>query len=206
MPYHFDKTDDYILLEQKLREHQAQDALAKMKAEDDHAKMSALLTQSLRYAGIILVPVFILLAVYASASISVVFGTRYAQPETITSLQALAFGLSWLTVFYLLATALSGIGRARTAMWLTVIGFTINTLLNWLFLHAFNNIVGVFETNNLADLAYKHGLEAVKFNPDSFEAWRNLSQLSKTSDVERQEAFANMKRLDPLNTTIGIAK
>jgi hypothetical protein len=70
----------------------------------------------------------------------------------------------------------------------------------------FNNIVGVFETNNLTDLAYKHGKEAVKFNPDSFEAWRNLSQLSKTSDAERQEAFANMKKLDPLNETIGVAK
>jgi hypothetical protein len=70
---------------------------------------------------------------------------------------------------------------------------------------AFNNIVGVFEVNNLPDLAYKYGKEAVRFNPNSFEAWRNLSQLSKTSDVERQEAFANMKRLDPLNTTIGAA-
>ena len=117
-------------------------ALAKMKAEADHEKMSAILTQSLRYAGIVMVPVFILLASYASASISFVFGARYAQPETITSLQALTFGLSWLTVFYLLATALSGIGRARTAMWLTLAGFTINTLLNWFFLHAFNNIVG----------------------------------------------------------------
>lgn len=78
--------------------------------------------------------------------------------------------------------------------------------LNPINIFAFNNIVGVFETNNLTDLAYKHGVEAVKFNPDSFEAWRNLSQLSETSDAERQEAFANMKRLDPLNTTIGVAK
>ncbi len=117
-------------------------SLAKMKAEADHAKMSALLTQSLRYAGIIMVPVFVLLVAYASASISFVFGAKYAQPETITSLQGLTFGLSWLTVFYLLATALSGIGRARTAMWLTIIGFVINTVLNWFFLHAFNNIVG----------------------------------------------------------------
>lgn len=71
---------------------------------------------------------------------------------------------------------------------------------------AFNNIVGVFETNNFADLAYKYGKEAVKFNPNSFEAWRNLSLLSKTSDVERQEAFTNMKRLDPLNKTIGATR
>lgn len=81
-----------------------------------------------------------------------------------------------------------------------------SSYLNPLNAFAFNNIVGVFETNNLTDLAYKHGKEAVKFNPNSYEAWRNLSQLSKTPDAERQEAFANMKRLDPLNTTIGVAK
>lgn len=80
----------------------------------------------------------------------------------------------------------------------------VSSYLNPINTYAFNNIVGVFETNNLTDLAYKYGKEAVKFNPDSFEAWRNLSQLSKTSDAERQEAFANMKRLDPLNTTIGV--
>jgi O-antigen/teichoic acid export membrane protein len=117
-------------------------ALAKMNAEADREKMSALLTASLRYAGIILLPVFVLLATYAKASLALVFGSRYIGPETVVSLQALALGLSCLTVFYLLATALSGIGRARTAMWLTLIGFTLNTLLNWFFLHAFNNIVG----------------------------------------------------------------
>jgi len=76
--------------------------------------------------------------------------------------------------------------------------------LNPLNTFAFNNIVGVFETNNLTDLAYKYGMEAVKFNPDSYDAWRNLSLLSKTSQEERQQAFENMKRLDPLNSTIGI--
>lgn len=81
-----------------------------------------------------------------------------------------------------------------------------SSYMNPLNTFTFNNIVGVFETNNLADLAYKHGIQAVKFNSDSYEAWRNLSQLSKTSDAERQEAFVNMKRLDPLNTTIGAAK
>lgn len=70
---------------------------------------------------------------------------------------------------------------------------------------SFNNIVGVFETNNLTDLAHKYGREAVKFNPNSFDAWRNLFLLSKTSEIERQDAFNNMKRLDPLNKTIGVS-
>jgi hypothetical protein len=70
----------------------------------------------------------------------------------------------------------------------------------------FNNIVGVFETNNLTDLAHKYGIAAVRFNPNNYDAWANLSNLRKTTDVERQEAYENMKRLDPLNKAIGANK
>ena len=70
----------------------------------------------------------------------------------------------------------------------------------------FNNIVGVFESNGLTEIAHKAALEAVKFNPDSFEAWRNITLLSKSTETEKSLAYSNMKRLDPLNTTIGIAK
>lgn len=117
-------------------------ALAKMKSEQNHEKMNALLTQSLRYAGIILLPVFVLLSTYAAPSLAFVFGSRYSEPSSILSLQTLVFGLSFLTVFYLLATALIGIGRAQTAMWLTIIGLVVNTWLNWVFIHAFTNIIG----------------------------------------------------------------
>jgi hypothetical protein len=68
------------------------------------------------------------------------------------------------------------------------------------------NIVGVFESNKLADMAHEAALQTVKFNPNSFEAWRNLSLLSKSTPTEKDLAFSNMKRLDPLNTTIGATK
>jgi len=70
----------------------------------------------------------------------------------------------------------------------------------------FNNIVGVFESNGFTEIAHKAGLEAVKFNPNSFEAWRNITLLSKSTEAEKALAYSNMKRLDPLNTTIGTAK
>jgi hypothetical protein len=69
-----------------------------------------------------------------------------------------------------------------------------------------NNIVGVFETNNLTDLSYKYGIQAIKFNPNNYDAWANLSNLRKTSEAEKKQAYARMKRLDPLNSTIGEAK
>jgi hypothetical protein len=70
----------------------------------------------------------------------------------------------------------------------------------------FNNIVWVFESNGLTEIAHKAGLEAVKFNTNSFEAWRNITLLSKSTEAEKSLAYSNMKRLDPLNTTIGAAK
>lgn len=63
--------------------------------------------------------------------------------------------------------------------------------------------VGALETNGLHDLAHKYALESVKFNPDSFESWRNLMLLRSTTDQERLLAKMNMKRLDPKNSTIG---
>jgi len=63
----------------------------------------------------------------------------------------------------------------------------------------YTNIVGVLETNGFGDLSHKFALEAVRFNPDSYESWRNLSQISKSTEAERVQALQNMSRLDPLN-------
>jgi hypothetical protein len=75
--------------------------------------------------------------------------------------------------------------------------------LNPLNTFEYNNVVGVFETNGLTDLAHTYGLKAVEFNENSYEAWRNLYQLSKSTQEERALALTNMKRLDPLNPNVG---
>ncbi len=64
------------------------------------------------------------------------------------------------------------------------------------------NVVGVFETNGFHDLAYKYALEAIKFNPQSYETWRTLTLLKKASEVEKVQALEKMKVLDPLNPSI----
>lgn len=61
------------------------------------------------------------------------------------------------------------------------------------------NVVGVFETNKFYDLAHKYALEAVKFNPNSYETWRTITLLSKSTEQEKSNALVQMKRLDPLN-------
>jgi hypothetical protein len=62
--------------------------------------------------------------------------------------------------------------------------------------------VDTFQLNGLNDLAHKYALEAIKFNPDSFNAWRNLYVMTSSSPEEKKLALSNLKRLDPLNTDI----
>jgi hypothetical protein len=60
----------------------------------------------------------------------------------------------------------------------------------------------LFAGNNLLEQARQSALAAVKFNPDSFEAWRNLYFLSNSTANEKSKALTNMKRLDPLNPDV----
>lgn len=62
--------------------------------------------------------------------------------------------------------------------------------------------VQLFESNKLPDLAYKYANISVKFNPDSFDAWKLLYYISKSTEVDKNLALTNMKRLDPLNNKI----
>lgn len=59
-----------------------------------------------------------------------------------------------------------------------------------------------FESSKLYDLAYKYAQAAVKFNPDSFDSWRVLNLISKSTQGDKDLALANMKRLDPKNPDV----
>jgi O-antigen ligase len=78
-----------------------------------------------------------------------------------------------------------------------------NNYLNPVNSFAMNNMVGVFETSNLTNLAYKYAQMAVKFNPDNYDSWKNLYLVAESSPQEKQLAMENMKRLDPLNPNLG---
>ena len=42
----------------------------------------------------------------------------------------------------------------------------------------------------------------MEFNPDNFDAWRVLYSVSKSTQEEKAEALAQMKRLDPNNPNV----
>lgn len=62
--------------------------------------------------------------------------------------------------------------------------------------------IQIFEQSQLWEVSHKYALQAVKFNPDSYDLWKLLSLLKNTSEIEKVEALKNMKRLDPLNPSL----
>ncbi len=61
------------------------------------------------------------------------------------------------------------------------------------------NISVLFEQNKFTAQAAEIVRETVKYNPNYFDGWRVMYQLSETAPEEKAEAKKNMIRLDPLN-------
>ncbi len=118
--------------------------LAKLNGEGNPEKISKLMTSSLRYAGIILIPIATLLFAYAEQASSLFFGQDYV--AAAPALEVLAFGLSCLTVFYIVATGLIGLGRAKLAMWLAIAGTAVDVLLNILAIKSFGILGAAWAT------------------------------------------------------------
>jgi len=64
------------------------------------------------------------------------------------------------------------------------------------------NVVGILEANGFHDSAYKYALEAIKFNSSSFESWKTLTLLTKSSEQDKNQALEEMRKLDPLNPNV----
>ena len=62
--------------------------------------------------------------------------------------------------------------------------------------------IQTLEASSLFDLSHKYALEAVKWNPESFELWKLLYLVKNSTPEERALALENMKRLDPLNPDV----
>jgi hypothetical protein len=62
--------------------------------------------------------------------------------------------------------------------------------------------VSILEQSGLKDKSLQYALSAVKFNPNSFDAWRTLYFISGSNAEEKNLALTNLKRLDPLNSDV----
>jgi hypothetical protein len=66
--------------------------------------------------------------------------------------------------------------------------------------------IQILEDNKLSDDAYKYAKDLVIFNPESFDAWRTLLTVTKSTQEEKNQAMKQMQRLDPKNKELFTAK
>lgn len=62
--------------------------------------------------------------------------------------------------------------------------------------------VQLFERSKLYAQAYTYARKGVEFNPDYFDAWKMLYSVTNSTEADKAEALANMKRLDPRNPDV----
>ena len=63
-------------------------------------------------------------------------------------------------------------------------------------------VVILLENSKLIDKAYEYAKYGVTFNPDYYDAWRMFYASTKATNADRELAFNQMKRLDPLNPDV----
>lgn len=66
--------------------------------------------------------------------------------------------------------------------------------------------IQILEQNQLTDDAYTFAKTLVAFNPESFDAWRTLLAVTKSTQEEKNAAMKQMQRLDPKNKELFTAK
>jgi hypothetical protein len=64
--------------------------------------------------------------------------------------------------------------------------------------------IQLLERSSFAELAHKYALQAVQWNPESYDLWKTLYLIKNSSLEEKSTALENMKRLDPLNPEISL--
>jgi len=63
-------------------------------------------------------------------------------------------------------------------------------------------LVGAFEESNLPDQAHKYAIQAVEFNPRSYETWRLYTLIRNATQEEKKLAEDKMLELDPKNPNL----
>ena len=66
----------------------------------------------------------------------------------------------------------------------------------------YGNNIQTLEASGLYELSHRYAQEFVKWNPQSFDAWKLLYFVKNSTSEERAKAVIQMKKLDPFNQNV----
>lgn len=106
-------------------------SISRSTAKGDETETNRIITQTFRMMIMLLIPIAILMIVYADPLIRFFFGGRYV--GAVQAMQILTPGVIFLTIFYVMCFALNGAGKVKIPMYTALFGMILNAALNYKF-------------------------------------------------------------------------
>lgn len=110
--------------------------ISKSTSQNNHKETSKILGQSIRIMLLVLVPMVILMSVFAKPILVDFYGARYSAGAFPMSI--LEYGVGFLTIFYVLSFAMNGAGKTKLVMSISIVGFVINAILNYILIKKYS--------------------------------------------------------------------
>ncbi|RAP52737.1 MAG: hypothetical protein BZ138_02365 [Methanosphaera sp. rholeuAM270] len=114
-------------------------ATAEAYALNNHDLMQEYVVDCLRYSILTVLPLCVLISVFSTPIISLLFGSAYISGSGALSI--LVIGMSFYSIYMICSSILQGIGHPKLPMYILLVGTVINIVLNAGFVYEFG-IVG----------------------------------------------------------------
>jgi stage V sporulation protein B len=110
-------------------------SISKSTAAKNFDETKKIISQSLRFLVMFLVPVCLLMSYFSLPIIQIFFSSKYALSAPVMSVYVIAEG--FLTVFYVLTFILNGAGKVKFPMITAIIGFLMNSVLTYFLIKSY---------------------------------------------------------------------
>jgi stage V sporulation protein B len=119
--------------------------VSRSSANGEKKETLKILSQSMRIMFLLLVPMVVLISIYSKPIILDFYGKKYAAAALPMSI--LEYGVGFLTIFYVMSFALNGAGKTKLVMNISIVGFVINTMLNYFLIKQYSIIGSAIATS-----------------------------------------------------------
>jgi O-antigen/teichoic acid export membrane protein len=119
-------------------------SISKSVAEKDILQTKSYINHSLRYMLMAIVPICIILSIYANGIITFFYPTEYGLAST--SLSILIFGTVFISIFVILGTVINGAGKPKSSMLIGIMLVFIYIILNYFLIKEYGLIGGAWAT------------------------------------------------------------
>jgi len=131
-------------------------SISKTTSARDDVETKKIMSQSLRFLTMFLLPVCLLMSYFSLPIINIFFSSKYALSAPVMSVYVIAEG--FLTVFYVLTFILNGAGKVKIPMYVAILGLFLNTFITYFLIKAYGIIGGAAGTAIMAFAVMIFGL------------------------------------------------